>query len=362
MQEKAIGTVKSIEFIQNIQPGLDLARLQIDFDSIYIYYDINELSQFLDQEVSYTIRQDMVNGKIENIICNLATITTVHTVESTTNIKLIPEGNKRTICNFNIADIKGGEYYVSKIALVTDFEMASSEKAKWIDVKMIDQSSKEFVAKCFYNKIESAESMNDVFESACGKYAQFDIQLTKYGYQIQDISVLNNVVEMSPEVVVAKEVLLNEISKDTALQQYDSMYNFINHVAQVIDGEPGYGLVRMASEIYLINAIDNISLDLNITAMKRAVFCSRGYLLPHNTKNSRMLLNTVKALKVPALKSDNELMFILDVFSEEPFSSTKCTYLKIKEMVDNIIKIRRGVNNEEIFNIADLLSTSNRLW
>jgi hypothetical protein len=118
----------------------------------------------------------------------------------------------------------------------------------------------------------------------------------------------------------------------------------------------------MASELYMINAIDNISTDLDIRAMRRAVICSRGYLLPKKTAWSRPMLNTNKIMTVPSLKADKELMLMVDTLSEEEASATKLTYIKIRGLVNDIIDIRRGIENEkDNSNIDDMRALLNGL-
>lgn len=346
MIKKLTGKVENITFIKNLGNGIDLCEIQIDFDTIKIFYDSNALMEFLNQDVIYTTRPDMIDGVPELVICELAKLSEIQTVASTENIKLIPEGNSRTVCNFNASEIKFGDFYPSCVAMLSKVDKGSSKKAQWIDMTMIDQSSKEFTVKRFCN---DADDVLEQVKNFCGHYVEFDLESTKYGFRCENVTCLTRKVELSPEVIVAKEILLNEIAKDPGLSKYDNLYKFIETLSGVIDGEPGYLLVRIASEIYMINAIDSISTDLDIRSMKRAAFCMRGCDLPHVAQWSNALLNTNKALKITELKDDLELMYILDIFSTQPASPTKLTYFEIRQLVDNIIKIRRGLNEKDNF-------------
>lgn len=344
MTNKLTGKCENVTFIKNIDKGLDLCEVQIDFSSYKIFEDSNDLMKYIGQDVLYALRPDCIDGKTEIVICHLAKLTEIQTVSSTENIKLVPEGTSRTVCNFNASEIRFGDFYPSCVALLSKVEKGSSKKAQWVDMTMIDQSSKEFTVKRFCN---DADSVLEQIKPWCGHYVNFDLESTKYGFRTEEPTCMTRAVELSPEVEVAKQVLLNEIAQDEGLKKLDALYKYIDTLTSVIDGEPGYLLVRIASEIYMINAIDSISTDLDIRAMKRAAICSRGYALPHTTMWSAPLLNTNKALKIQELREDKELMYILDVFCEEPPSDTKLTYFEISELVDNIIKIRRGVKNEK---------------
>jgi hypothetical protein len=354
MIERLRGKVEKVTFIQKYPDGLDYCSMQIDFDEVKIFGDANELLGFLGQDVMYTKRPDVVNGKTEMVVYDLVLLSTIQTLSSSENIKLIPEGTKRTICNIESKNIRFGEYYPNSIALLSKVEYGTSPKAKWFDCTMIDSVSKEFSVRLFTSNIDTKQAQTEL-ESCIGSYVSFDLESTKYGYQTKEIVQLPNEVEQSPEVTVAKEIITKLISSDEGLAEYDRKFNFVQQMLVTIDGEPGYNLVRMASELYMINAIDNISTDLNIQSMRRAVVCSRGYLLPKKTAWSRPMLNTNKIMMVPQLKADKELLLILDTLSEEDASPTKQTYIKVKGLVNDIINIRRGIEDEKANSNIDVM-------
>ena len=346
MIERLQGHVEKITRIEQVGESLDLCEIQIGFDTFKIFYDYNDLLEYSDSEVIYTTRKDVVRGVPDLVICELAKLTNIQTVKSAENIKLIPEGTKRTICNFDVKAARYGLFYPNVTALMSSYIVGSSAKSRWFDCTMIDMYSRQFVLRKFEPDGELEVLMND-YNDAVGKYVVFDLESTRYGFQTKEITPLPQKVELSPEVLVAKSVIENLISEDPGLAAYCKRYDFINTVMEKIDGEPGYAMVRMASELYMINAVDNISVDLDIRAMKRAVICSRGYLIPHKTEWSLPLLNSTKILSVPELREDTEMMLIIDPLSNEPASPTKLTYIKIRGMVNDIINIRRGVENEK---------------
>lgn len=358
MIERLTGTVEKVTFIKKYDNGLDQVELQIDFDTVIAFGDANDFMGFLNQQVMYTKRPDMIDGVIKQVVYDLVVAKTVQTVESTKNIKLVPEGTKRTVCNFEVKNLRFGEYYANLIALMSDYEFRSSAKAKWYDIKCIDASSKEFSLRLF----SSNANMEDTLNAFKGNYIAFDLESTKYGYQTKEIVSLPNDVEMSPEVVVAQSVIEDYMKTDLDIATYCTAYDFINNLKTVIDGEPGYSLVRIASEIYLINAVADISTELDYRSMIRAAICSRGYLLPKQTAWSRSMLNSQKVLKIEGLKKDRELRLILDPLSEEEFTPTKEMYIKIRGLVNDIIRIRRGnENKEEVNTITALCDAFNGL-
>ena len=355
MIERLQGHVDRITRIKSVGQSLDLCEIRIGFDELKIFYDYNDLMDFLNCDVQYTTRRDVVEGIQDLVVCELVKLSTIQTVATTENIRLIPEGTKRTICNFDSATARYGNFYPNVTALFSSYEIGSSPKARWFDMTMVDMNSRLFVVKKFETD-GSLETIEEAYKAAVGKYVVFDMEATKFGFRTNEITTLPQAVELSPEVIVAKSVLEKELQNDPELAGYCQTYGLIEELSHLIDGEPGYALVRMASEIYMINAIDNISNGLDIRAMKRAVYCSRGYLLPHKTEWSIPLLNNSKLMAVPGLKHDKELMLIIDVMSREEFSPTKSTYIKIRGMVNDIIDIRRGNENEK--NITDVSALS----
>ncbi len=356
MITKLQGKVEKVSIIKNIEPSLDLCEMQIDFDTLKIFYDSNLLLEFIGEDVFYSTRTDVIDGVTTQVICELALLKTIQTVESTQNIKLIPEGTSRTICNTDIKAMKFGGYYPACVALMSSYEYGSSPKASWFDVELIDKNSIAFSFKIFTTG-SSREEMEDIINPMIGTYVHMNIESTKFGFRTEEITSMPNEVEEYPSVLVAKAVVQEMINADPALVEYTRQYDFMNCMSSVIDGEPGYSFVRMASELYLVNAIDNISTDMDIRAMKRAIICSRGYLLPHKTEWSRPMLNINKVRSIAGIKTDVELILILDALSAEKHSSTKQTYIKIKGMVNDIINIRRGIENEETN--SNVLSTIN---
>lgn len=343
MQEKLVGDVESVSVVKNYGSAL-LMELQIDFDTVKIFGQQDEIMAFMGKRVYYTLRDDIIEGVPTQVVASIAEVRVIDVVKSVDNIKLIPMTQKRNVCNFSIRECKYGEFYPGCIALLTAIQSGSSRKTQWVDCTLIDQESKEFSLRIFTkNNLDNAM---EIFKEWLGSYVTFDMKVTQYGNQTEEIAIIQDTVTISPEVEVSRKVILNEIANDPALDEYEKTHNLMKYIKSSIDGEPGYMLVRMASEIYMINALANISNDFDIQAMKRAVYTSRGYLKPHKKNWSRPMLNSNCALRCKGLQEDTELLLILDVMSQEEVSPTKSMYIRIRKMVDDCIKIRRGVLNE----------------
>ena len=196
----------------------------------------------------------------------------------------------------------------------------------------MDKKAKQFVLRLFTSNLEGNVNAEEVIGELVGHYVKFDINSTRYGYQAQAF-----------EVAITQ--IIQTVSTDKELMEYMTQYNFINILKGIIDGEFGYHLVAIASEIYCIKAISNISDEYNIQTLIRAAITSRGYLLPSKTKFSRPMLNTNKVLK-SKLNNDKDLILLLDALSEEEISPTKSVYIRIRKFIKQILNERRGLIDE----------------
>ena len=209
----------------------------------------------------------------------------------------------------------------------------------------MDKKAKQFVLRLFTSNLEGNVNAEEVIGELVGHYVKFDINSTRYGYQAQALELVNIPVILPPEVEVAITQIIQTVSTDKELMEYMTQYNFINILKGIIDGEFGYHLVAIASEIYCIKAISNISDEYNIQTLIRAAITSRGYLLPSKTKFSRPMLNTNKVLK-SKLNNDKDLILLLDALSEEEISPTKSVYIRIRKFIKQILNERRGLIDE----------------
>lgn len=355
------GKVISVKLIEHISRDLDLCEIEIEFDILKIFGSYNEIMTYIGKRVQYSVRKDMYKGQQINVIANLAEMYTIQTVAEEDNIKLLPDDSEhRSVCNFSIDTIKYGDYDVGCIAFLSGYEVGSSKKTKWIDCKMVDKKSKQFDLRIFTRQVEDGVDAEETISGLVGSYVKFDINNTRYGYQTNEIELYNVPVVVPPEVEIAIVQILKAISQDEELCKYIEQYDFINTLKNIIDGELGYNLVSIASEIYLIKAICNISNEYNMKTLIRAAITSRGYLLPTKTKFSRPLLNTNKVLK-SALARDRDLILLLDIFSEEEASPTKKAFVRIGNFARDILNERRGISDEESNSVVNIDTFRNKL-
>lgn len=347
---KLRGRVESVTTKEVISEGFAQCLIVIDFSEFIIFYNPTDLNQFVGEEVLYTTRPDIVNGIKREVICEIALVTEVVSTEKITNdVKLIPFDLKRPVCNFNIKDIKFGDFKQECIGILTAVTPGSSRKASWYDCSVLDAYGHLFDLRLFAEQAGTGDTT--AFIPLMNNYIMFDINSTKYGYQTSEISGMEQQVEASPEIAIAKKVVMNYINSDEDIHRMAIGTQFENFIDQTIDGEKGYLWVYMASELYMIDALDNITSGLNISTLKRAVICTRLYACAPASVWARSVTNATVLMKYKEIKNDAKLRSIIDVFVKDTTDTQdRDTYLMIRGLVNKIINTRRGLTDEEVSN------------
>lgn len=346
MIERRKGHVESVVTVKEFEPHFAQFNIQIDFDEYVVFYDPSKLLEFVNKDVYYTTRPDIVDGRKVEVVCEIALVTEVVTLnKNVDSIKLIPFDVKRPVCNFNIKDVKQGEYKVGCIAILVGMQKGESRKATWVDCQLIDAYGQLFDLRMFTN-VSNVDEI-EKFQSMLNGYVEFDIESTRYGYQTASISSLPQDIEQSPEIAIAKAEVMKFINSDSAVLNVVTSTGLETALDKYVDTEPGYLWVRIASELYLINTLDNITSGINIQTLRRATVLSRLYALPHNVPWSNSFLNVAKLLKFSDIIKDEDLRSILDIFYKGDTSATRMFYFKVREVVDTVIKLRRGLEDEE---------------
>jgi len=341
------GKVESLTLIEHISEGLDFCKIRIDFDEINIFGNYNELLNYVNEYVQYSVRNDMYKGKPIIVIANVANLYTVQTLDKVEDIRLVPkDADVRNVCNFDIKGLKYGDMERQCIGFLAEFELGSSNKTCWIDCTVVDERGKSFILRIFTKQVEDAVDAEAAISGMVGHYIKFNISFTKYGYQTQEIELYDTPVVLAPEVDTAVSIISNAIEGDSELTEYVTRYQFIEALQGVIDFELGYHLVRIASEIVMINMLDNISNMYSRRLLIRGSITSRGYLLPSKTKFSKPILNVTKVMRT-ALRTDRDLLLLLDPMADEEVSPNSNIYRQISIFANAVMEERRGITEQD---------------
>lgn len=341
------GKVSKVTLLSHIQDGLDYCSVIVDFDEVKIFGNYNDILQFIGKTVIYQTTMDIFRGESIVRCVNFYEAGVIQTVDKTSNVKLYSDVSKaRAVVNFSVDDLRKGERETNCIAYLCGFEKGVSEYSAWCDCKMIDKFGKIFVVRLF-DKTKGSGELEKEVGLMVGSYVQFHIENTRYGFQTSKLTYVNVPVVVAPEVEIAEAVIRDMVSGDLLLQSYMEKHNFIGELKNQIHYELGYRLVELAAELYEIENLCSISDIYDRQLLVRAAVTSRGYLLPCQTRYSKMLLNVNKVLTTD-LKSDKSLIMLLDLFSgEDGHDVNKSAFYRIKKYCNVVLNERRGIYAEE---------------
>ena len=357
------GVVSSITLIKEIEPGLHQCEVIVDdFDSYTLFGNYTEYLPFIGNSIEFSTRKDIVNGVVTEVINTVAEKSIVQSAEVSKDIlssdnyfkSIIPNKSKTVeVVTFDSKSLKSGDIARSQIVLVFDVKNGKSNIAKWKDFKCLDKMSKSFNLRVFTND----DSIDEFCQEVIGKYMLVDIKNTQYGLQVLDgteFSIYYQNIVVPPEVTLSVELLRSVMENDEDLINYEKKYNLIENLQNIIYFEIGYHLVEMAAEVIMINSICKIFEGYDRKTLIRAVFATRGYLMQTNTgvRLSNPMINYHRLL-TSTLKNDLKLAELIDFAGNvEEGDIDKAAYLNIRRFVTNIMKGRRGLNEENHLSVV----------
>lgn len=348
-----IGTVNTITFIKNIKEGLDYCNIVISDISYSLFASYNDSLQFLNKRVLYDTRPDMYEGKVIEVVANVVEKTVIQTVAESKGVKLIPDDKDvRPICNYAFDSIKVGDRLRNVVVYLSGYTVESSAIAKWFELQVVDVKSKLYRVRYFSSHSAISQTEEYTLQNMVGKYITLNMLfLNKYGFTVEGSSdesavKLNHVdVLLPPEVEVAIGIIEDATKDDVELLQYMAKYDYINKLKDMIDVEPGFHLVRVATELLIIRMLSNVTNIYPEQTLIRAAICARGYLIDKKNDLSKPILNTNKIIRSDLAK-DIALIDCIDVMSEHT-SPVKRIYIEIAKFSNFIVDERRGLISEK---------------
>lgn len=342
-----LGTVQTLTKIKNIKPGMDYCEVVVEDIPYKLFGEYEDYIKYLNHRVFYETRPDMYQGSMIEVIANIAEQQIVQTVAETKGIKLIPDNSAlRPICNVSLADIRPNDSLRDVIVYLSDYTVDSSLKATWLDMKVVDMKSKLYNVRYFTKNGAISVADEQVLCNLKGHYVKIGrLVRTQYGLQAETVILHPIEVVLAPEVAVAEQIINEAAKDDSALIDYITKYNYIQSLRDTIDVEPGFHLVRVATEIILIKSLANVTQMYSEEELVRAAVTSRGYLIDRKNDLSRVVLNVNRVTR-SALRGDIALIDCLDVMSEHT-SPLKRAYINVANFANFIVDERRGLVDEK---------------
>lgn len=323
----------AIELVEGARDGVHADLLKVTFDSLesaYWYFDYSQSLQYVNQDVIVEFRSDIYNGNLEKFIKTFVLPTVVQTLEKKDNFKLYIETEDNN-SNLSFKEINIGETRSGAIVFCVASEFKSSANAVWQELIIRDKMMHTAKLRIFDYDNSSAEF--------AGKYVLTDLSRNKYGFQSDNVAPVNGEMAVNPEISVAEQYVRNYFQDDAVACDYMSKMNLLEKLYEVVDFELGYAIVRMASELAMLDSLYNITKDLNLKAMSEAILCSYGHYA-RKSKLSDSVNNITLMLSFPF--EDRALVAqLLDKALEEK-PQEYAVLQNIKETVNTLLEIRKG--------------------
>lgn len=287
--------------------------------------------QYIGCDVIITCRQDMYKGQLNTFINTLTIPTRIATLDREEGFKLFTHqtDNFADIC---FADMQEGETKLNAIMYCVDHTYESSNKAVWASLTVRDKAFKVTKLRLFdydYNKYNFS-----------GRYIRADVRKSKYGLQTNIVTPLELNVTINPEIEIARKFILSTFADDKEILNIISKLNLLDHMAEVIDHETGYSLVRTAMELSIANELFNITDDVDVNCIKRVLLLKNLYTI-NPTSSYSIQFRNMATLSGLDITDRMKLMLCIDTLSETDLKE-RLIIEDIETTVDHIIKIRKG--------------------
>ncbi len=322
-----------IELVESLPHSGDLIRVTIDGDTEALwFYNYGDALKYLDQDVIVEYRQDIYKGELRQFIATFVIPTVVNTLTKEDNIKLFCD-TVDNFSNLSFNEIEVGETRQGCIVYCVSCTFKSSSAAVWQELVIRDKSMHVAKLRLFDYSNKAA--------NFTGSYVMTELTRSKYGFQSELIVPVNGECPPNPEVDIAVSFIKSYFASDTGAMYFLTKYNLINKMKENIDFEPGYGLVRLAMELSIVDSMRNITNDVDLESMGHALLASRGYLV-RESELSEQVNNIILASKV-SWKDKALVLKLLDFPTDgEEFPERKVMN-SIKETVGTILIVRKGI-------------------
>ncbi|MCM1219025.1 MAG: hypothetical protein NC548_31470 [Lachnospiraceae bacterium] len=310
----------------------DLLEVTIDNSITALwFYDYADSMQFLNQEVIVEYRKDVYDGQLRQFIKTFTVPTVVNTLEKQDGFKLYLDQQDNE-CNLAFSEIQSGETRPGCIVFCVAQEYKSSAHAVWMELLIRDKTM--HVAKLRIFDYES-----DKIELA-GHYIIGELSRNKYGFQTDRVVVAPGEIRRNPEIDIALQFIKNYFSTDVPIMTFLNQTNLLEAMLKHVDYEEGYVLVRLAMELAMCEALNNITKDVDVQAIGQILLLSYAHLARPSSVLSPVVNNVFLAQQV-MLSNRRLVVTCLD----ECLAEHEPEYAVVKNIqssVAKILEIRKG--------------------
>lgn len=320
----------SIIKVDTIAGANDVLKVTVDNITSYWIYDYTEALKFLDQEVIVEYRKDIYKGNLETFIATFTIPTVIATLDKKDNIRLYVDqvDNK---ANVAFREIEDGDERLGCIVFCTKSEFKTSNKAVWQELIIRDSTMHTATLRVFDYDNKSADFS--------GKYVKTNLVKNRYGFQSELVKPLDEEVYVNPEIELARNFILNYFADDPVALSYIEQTNVLGYLAEAVDYEKGYGLMRLAMELSSVDAMYNITKDVDLRAIGQALLLEHGWMTRASVM-SKSYTNITIGWNYQFSNRKTVMQLLDEALEDKPVEAL--IMKSIKDNVNTILEVRKG--------------------
>lgn len=324
----------SVAKLEEYGEGVDLMQVQIEGDEpSFMVGNYANTVEFIGKDVIVTYRKDVYEGQIKTFVNTLTIPVKVSVLDREHKMKLYTRGDDNN-SNCCFVDMKDGDVFDGAILYCVSCEFESSAKAVWLTMKVRDRMGRVAKLRLFdYDR-------NDMDYS--GTYIKSTIRKTKYGYNTDEVECIDLEFRPNPEIELCSTYVRNYFSNDAYMRGVLDRTKLIERMEMFVEIEKGYTIVRLASELDILDELKNVLYEVDFRAVSYALVFKYGYVAsPKLVSFSENLRSLTFALR----QNIPEEIFtkVVQIFDSGEYLPEREIFNKVTALADAIIHIKKEV-------------------
>lgn len=309
----------------------DVLKVTINSDTeAFWFYPYAEALKYIGQDVIVEYRKDIYKGALQQFIATFTIPTVVATLDKKDDFKLyVDQVDNQASLSFN--EIADGETAYNCTVFCTAQEFKSSGNATWMQLTIRDKTMHTATLRLFNYDNPNAEF--------AGKYVNTELSRSQYGFKSEAIVPICDGTMVNPEVAIARQYILNYFADDTFAYPFINKTCVLDFLEDIVDYEKGYGLMRLAMELAMVDSMGNITKDVDLVTIGHALLAKRAHRIRQSVL-SDSVNNVVIAMNY-AWKDKKMLLELLDDALEEK-PKEAAVMKSIQDTVNTILSVRKG--------------------
>lgn len=341
-QIKVVKTITELEKVGNT--GRSFLKLEFeDGDSAIMLSNMSTTLKYLNQQVLVSFREDFYQRAVHKFVNEITVESREVTLSQTENIRLYSEESGQIMSTISFKDVSESGFKQA-VVFCTNSKIERSDKATWCRLVCLDKDRMSANIRLF-DPIGWKEDYNN-------KYLRLDIKKGKIDFISTRAEIMHEIsFKQNPEIVIAKTFIMNTIKDYPEIVEFVNRTKILDYI-QVYnvdeDIEPGYEMVRLATEIGIIQYLVNVTKNLNIEALLKNAILRRAYctITDENVVQSKAAKNLIYGIVNKGVTSKKDMCLI------DKENTREIPEKEVRDCIENlanvIIKANRTYFYEDI--------------